>query len=387
MLTDVSDLNSNYFEIGPIRPPSEAHSLLIRATRNCPWNKCEFCSTYKGTKFEIRSVGEIKKDILTARTIVDGIKTVCGQPYQESRLKEIAAMICNNPRYNAAVRSVALWLYFDAQSAFLQDANTIIMKTPDLVEVIGYLRETFPGLTRITSYGRSKTVAKKSLPELEKIHSAGLSRMHIGLETGYNDLLNYIQKGTTAEEHIEAGKKARQAGINLCEYIIPGIGGKHMSKAHVEETARVINEIQPDFIRLRSLHIREGMPLLQKLLKGDFEPLTEDEVVKEIGAFVERLETRSQIKSDHILNLLSEVEGKLPEDKGKILNVIHRYLSLPERERLNFQLGRRAGYYENLEDLQDARRHEHIEEALQRIEARNPDEVRETITNLKEGFI
>ncbi|MFC2017990.1 radical SAM protein [Chloroflexota bacterium] len=383
----MSDLNSNYFEIGPIRPPSEAHSLLIRATRNCPWNKCEFCSTYKGTKFEIRSVGEIKKDILTARTIADGIKTMSVQPGQESTLKEMAAMVFNNPRYNTAVRSVALWLYFDAQSAFLQDANTIIMKTPDLVDVIDYLRETFPSLTRITSYGRSKTVAKKSLEELKEIHKAGLSRMHIGLETGYNDLLNYIQKGATAGEHIEAGKKAKQAGINLCEYIIPGIGGKHMSKAHVEETARVINEIQPDFVRLRSLHLREAMPLSQKLLKGDFEPLTEDEVVDEIGAFIERLDTRSQIKSDHILNLLSEVEGKLPEDKERILAVIHRYLSLPEKERLNFQMGRRAGYYEKLDDLQDARKHEHIMEALRRIEARNPSEVGETITNLKAGFI
>jgi Radical SAM superfamily len=387
MLADVPDLNSSYFEIGPIRPPSEAHSLLIRATRNCPWNKCEFCSTYKGTNFEIRSVGEIKKDILTARTIADEIKTMSVQPGQKSTLKQRSAIVYNDPRYNAAVRSVALWLYFDAQSAFLQDANTIIMKTPELLEVLDYLRKTFPGLARITSYGRSKTIAKKSLEELKEIHKAGLSRMHIGLETGYNDLLNYIQKGASDREHIEAGKRVREAGINLCEYIIPGIGGKQMSKAHVEETARVINEIQPDFIRLRSLHLKEGMPLLQKLLKGDFKPLTEDEVVEEIGAFIERLDTSSQIKSDHILNLLSEVEGKLPEDKDRILAVIYRYLSLPERERLIFQLGRRAGYYEKLDDLHDTGRHEHIEEVLRRIEARNPGEVRETITNLKAGFI
>lgn len=387
MSTDIPDLNSNYFEIGPIRPPSEAHSLLIRATRNCPWNKCEFCSTYKGTKFELRTVDEITGDILTAKTVSDAITAISSQPGHAGKLKETAAMVYNNTQYNAAVRSVALWIYFGAQSAFLQDANTVIMKTPDLVDVLRCMKQTFPTLARITSYGRSKTIAKKSLEELQEIHNAGLSRIHIGLETGNNDLLKYIRKGATAEEHIEAGKKVREAAINLCEYIIPGIGGKQGSMGHVEETARVINEIQPDFIRLRSLHLREGMPLLERLLEEDFELMTEDEVVEEIGMFIERLDTRSELKSDHILNLLSEVEGRLPEDKEKILNLINRYLTLPERERLNFQLGRRAGYYEKLNDLQDDSRHEHIEQALRRIEARNPGEVGATIANLKAGFI
>lgn len=381
------ELNSYTFEIGPIRPPSEAYSLLIRATRNCPWNRCEFCSTYKGEKFELRTVEEIKEDILSAKAISEEIRAMAWKSGYGEKLKEIAAMIYNNSQYNVAVRSVALWLYFDARSAFLQDANSITMKTPDLIQVIRFLKDAFPSLNRITSYGRSKTVAKKSLEELVEIHDTGLSRMHIGLETGFDDLLNYIQKGATSDEHIEAGKKVREAGINLCEYVIPGIGGKHMSKGHVKETARVINAIQPDFIRLRSLHVREGMPLLWKLQQGDFELQTEDEVVEEIGAFVERLDTTSKLKSDHILNLLSEVEGKLPEEKHRILAVINRYLSLPPRERLNFQLGRRAGYYERLDDLQDARRHEHIAQAIRRIEARSPNDVRETIANLKEGFI
>ena len=194
----MTDLNSCYFEIGPIRPPSEAHSLLIRATRNCPWNRCEFCRTYKGTKFELRTVEAIKEDIKTAKAISDEIQAIALDPQCVRPLKEAAAIVYNNPSYNGAVRSVALWLYFEAKSAFLQDANSIIMKTPDLIKVISFLKETFPSLDRITSYGRSKTVVKKSLEELREIHRAGLSRMHIGMESGDDEILNYIQKGTTA---------------------------------------------------------------------------------------------------------------------------------------------------------------------------------------------
>ena len=385
------DLNSLSFEIGPIRPPSEASSLLIRATRNCPWNRCEFCTTYKGQKFELRTVEEIRGDIQTAEAISERIKSLTQKLGCEGGLKEVAATIYNNPYYNASARSVALWLYFDSESAFLQDANSLIMRTPDLLQVITFLKETFPSLTRITSYGRSKTAAKKSAEELKEIHDAGLSRLHIGLETGSDHLLSYIQKGVTAKEQIRGGRNIREAGISLCEYVIPGLGGRRMSGEHVEQTARVLNEIEPDYIRLRSLHLREGMPLLKKLQQGEFELQTEDEVVEEIGVFIERLNSRSELKSDHILNLLSEVEGNLPQDKEKILAVINRYLTLPPQEKLNFQLGRRAGIYERLDELHDLQKHEHVEQAIRRIEVRNevrnPGGVSETIAALKVGFI
>lgn len=346
------ELNSHSLEIGPIRPPSEAHSLLIRATRNCPWNKCEFCTTYKTEKFELRTVEEIKRDIQIAKAINDEIRALTWKLGYGGRLKEVAATLYNSPHYNISVRSVALWLYFDAESAFLQDANSLIMRTPDLVQVIRFLKETLPSLTRVTSYARSKTAAKKSVEELKELHDAGLSRLHIGLETGYDNLLKYVQKGVTAEEHARGGRKVKESGISLCEYVMPGLGGRKMSKEHVEQTARVLNEIEPDYIRLRTLEVREGMPLLHKLQEGDFELQTEDEVVEEIEALIERLDCRSELKSDHILNLLPEVEGKLPQDKEKMLAAINRYLALPPSERINFQLGRRAGYYERLDELE-----------------------------------
>ena len=383
----LESLNAYSFELGPIRPPSEARSLLIRATRNCPWNRCAFCPVYKTQKFELRPVEEIEKDIQTARAISEEIRTLAWKMGYGGRLKDIAAMLCRSPRYNDSVRNVALWLYFDAESAFLQDANSLIMRTPDLVRVIRALKAAFPGLTRITSYARSKTTAKKSLEELKELYEAGLSRLHVGLETGDDDLLRYMQKGVTAEEHVEGGRRVKESGISLCEYVMPGLGGKNMSKEHVEQTARVLNEIDPDYIRLRTLEVGEGMPLLQKLQEGDFKLQTEDEVVEEIGALVERLDCRSELKSDHILNLLSEVEGKLPQDKEKMLAIINRYLALPLSERINFQLGRRAGYYERLDELQDAYKHEKVEQIIKRIESENSGGVEEAIYTLKTRFI
>ena len=159
-----------------------------------------------------------------------------------------------------------------------------------------------------------------------------------------------------------------------------------MSQEHARETARVLNEIDPDYIRLRSLHITPAMPLWAKLQNGDFELQTEDEVVKEIGLFIENLQVTSHLKSDHTLNLLMEIEGKMPEDKEKCLNIINKYLSLPDEERLNFNFGNRAGLYNRLADLNDSYKHDRIEEAIKSLRAQGSN-VEEAIFKLKDSFI
>lgn len=382
----VTEKLSHTFELGPIRPPSEAHSLLIRATRNCPWNRCQFCPVYKGSKFELRAVGEIIRDIEAVKAISEGIKEMAWTMGYGDRVREVAAMLCNQPQYGPCVCHVALWLGTRGKTAFLQDSNTLIMRTPELTRVITLLRETFPSLNRVTTYGRSHTAARKSIAELKELKDAGLDRIHIGLETGYDPLLAYMEKGCTAENHIEAGKKVKKAGISLCEYVMPGLGGKKMSQEHARETARVLNEIDPDYIRLRSLHVSPVMPLWARLQDGNFELQTEDEVVKEIAVFIEDLQVTSYLKSDHILNLLMEVEGKLPEEKEICLNIIDKYLSLPDEERLNFKIGRRAGLYNRLGDLSDGYRHDEIEQAIKRLKAQGSD-VEEEIPGLKNSFI
>jgi radical SAM superfamily enzyme YgiQ (UPF0313 family) len=382
----VTEKLSHTFELGPIRPPSEAYSLLIRATRNCPWNRCQFCPIYKGHKFELRSVEEIIKDIEAVKAISEGLKEIAWKTGYGNKVLEVAAMFSNQPQYGQCVHNVALWLGTGGNSAFLQDSNTLIMRTPELTQVIAFLRKTFPSLNRVTTYGRSHTAARKSLAELKELKDAGLDRIHIGLETGYDPLLAYMEKGCTAENHIEGGKKMKEAGISLCEYVMPGLGGQKMSQEHARETARVLNAIDPDYIRLRSLHIIPTMPLWTRLQNGDFELQTEDEVAKEIGVFIENLQVTSYLTSDHILNLLMEVEGKMPEDKGKCLNIINKYLSLPDEERLNFKFGRRAGLYNRLADLSDSYQHDKIEQAIKRLRAQGSD-VKEAIFRLKDSFI
>jgi len=374
------------FELGPIRPPSEAHSLLIRATRNCPWNRCQFCPVYRGRKFELRPVSEIVRDIESAKDIADGIKELAWKMGHGDRVREVAAALCDRPVYGPCVSHVALWLLTGARSAFLQDSNTLLMRTPELVEVVAFLRQTFPGVKRVTTYGRSHTAARKPLTDLQALKDAGLDRIHIGLETGYDPLLAYMEKGCTARDHIEGGRRVKEAGISLCEYVMPGLGGKKMSEGHARETASVLNQIDPDHIRLRSLHVSPAISLWSRIETGEFEPQTEDEVVREIALFIQNLEVTGHLKSDHTLNLLMEVQGQMPDDKEKCLSIIDRYLSLPDDERLNFQFGRRAGYYSSLADLGDTHKHGLVDHALRRIRQQDAT-VEEALLRLKNTFI
>jgi len=345
-----------FFETGPIRPPSEAKSLLLRITRNCPWNQCEFCHTYKGEQFSLRSVAEIKKDIDQVKAIYDEIRQTSWKVGFAGEINQgiLRSIFSQAGRYDQAFQSVAGWLFFGGRQVFLQDANSLIVKTADLVEILKYLREKFPFIQRITSYGRARTLAKKSVAELKELRQAGLSRIHIGLETGYDPLLKYMKKGVTAKEHIQAGRNVVESGISLSEYVMPGLGGQRWWREHAVETAKVLNQINPEFIRLRTLYVRKDMPLFGKVEKGEFVRIPDDAVVSEIRLFIETLNgIESTVASDHILNLLEEVQGKLPEEKEKMIAVIDRYLALPAKERLRFRVGRRLGYFRSLGDLQD----------------------------------
>lgn len=373
------------YELGPIRPPSEAYSLLIRVTRNCPWNRCKFCPIYKGSKFQLRSVEEVKRDIGIAKAIHDEIEAIARKSNGGS-IREVAGMVCNDAP-NDACRNVALWMYSGGKHAFLQDANTLIMKTPGLVEVIKYLKKTFPGIKRITSYSRSKTAARKTLDELVELREAGLSRLHIGVESGYDPVLQFMDKGVTAADHIAGGKNVVASGISLCAYVMPGAGGKKMWREHALETARVLNEIDPDFIRLRTLTIQPRMLLHNDVVSGDFIRQTDEEIVKEIKLFIENLNCHSQVVSDHMMNLLPEVEGKLPEDKDKIMAVIGRFQALPAEERDNYKLGRRLGIYDKLDELNDTYRHGEVEKVMERIGRDGGDVLDEVLFNLMERYV
>ena len=385
------------FELGPIRPPSEAKSLLIRVTRNCPWNKCEFCHTYKGEVFSIRSVEEVKRDIDSMKAIADEIRELSWRMGQAGNLNQaVLRQFINQPgRQSHAYQSVAGWLYYGGDQVFLQDGNSLMVKTGDLVEILNYLRNKFPSIQRITSYARARTMAKKSVEELKELRRAGLSRIHIGMETGYDPLLEYMKKGVTAKEQVMGGKNVVEAGISLSEYVMPGLGGERWWREHAVETAKVLNQINPDFIRFRTLYVRQNMPLYQKVEKGEFVRPSDDQIVSEIRLFLETLDgIRSTVVSDHILNLLEEVQGKLPQDKEKMLQVIDRYLAWPAEQRLRFRVGRRLGYLRNLDDLEDLNLRLRIDHTIEEVRGSLPEEkagdsqeIEKEIYSLMENYI
>ncbi|MFC1888740.1 radical SAM protein [Thermodesulfobacteriota bacterium] len=377
------------FEQGPIRPPSEAASLLIRATRNCPWNRCAFCPVYKGTKFEIRPVEEVEADIDAVASIVEAVRETSRCLSHEGRVDSaVIESIFRDPTTSDQTRSVAAWLYNGARTVFLQDANSLVMKTADLVRILTKLKETFPHIDRITSYARSKTVAKKSLEELRDLAAAGLTRIHIGLESAFDPLLEFMKKGTTAADHVEAGRKVMASGISLSEYVILGLGGKRWWREHATATAMALNEINPGYIRVRTLAVPPGTALHDRIEAGEFEILSEEQVIVEERLLVESLNgIRSRFVSDHVLNLLEEAQGRFPEDKERLLAVIDRFLALPSAERLNFRLGRRMGAYRALDDLEDPLRHAQVEEAIEQISQNSPEGIGETINALLQRFI
>lgn len=347
------------YEVGPIRPPSEAASLLIRATRNCPWNKCQFCPTYKGTRFERRPLKDILDDI--------------------DRAAEFHGDIF--------------------QTAFLQDANSLVMKTDELVKVISHLKAKFPGVQRVTSYARARTAARKPLEDLVQLHEAGLTRLHIGLESGYDPLLEYMEKGVTSDLIVEGGRKVVESGISLCLYVVVGLGGRlrlegeETWRNHALHTARVLNQVDPDYIRVRTLTIRQGMPLYEKLVSGEFEESSDTEKVQEEYLLIQNLEVTSYFASDHSTNILMEVRGQLPEDKKEMLSIMERYLELSPEEQVNFRLGtlfRCFGYephYRSFKDFFVPRRREAVTAVIENLEQEQPGRSRQLVTEFSRMLV
>ncbi len=354
-------LDSLSFEQGPIRPPSEAGSLLVRLTRNCPWGKCLFCPVYKGQKFSRRGVEEIKQDI---HAMAEGVRMIKNKSFTAGyggRVnRQVAAMA---QAEHPDLAQLAFWLYQGGETVFLQDGDSLLLPTDQFVEVLELLREQFPAIKRITTYARSRTLLRRSVEELVRLKKAGLNRIHTGLESGDDEVLAFMRKGVTGEQHVEGGLRVKAAGISLSEYVILGLGGEKWSRRHALHTAEVLNRINPDFIRLRTLVVHPSGPLAEKVREGAFKPLGDDDIVREEALLIRNLEgIESSFYSDHIINLLEEVKGKLPGDKKAMLAVIERYLALPDEERECFRLGRRTGFYRYLDDALDPK----IRNAVQR---------------------
>ncbi len=375
------------FEQGSIRPPSEAYSLLLRLTRNCPWNLCTFCRIYKRQDFSLRSVENIIKDIDLIHTYVDRIRQIIkpGGPVDQKVIHTLYTSFETKDRvaFNAAMD----WYASGMESIFLQDANSVIMKPDDLVFVLEHIQKCFPETSRITSYARSHTLARIKENDLERIAQAGLNRVHVGMETGSDKVLKLIRKGVTKETHIRAGLKVKAAGIQLSEYVMPGLGGIDLSIEHAMETASALNSINPDFIRIRTLAVTSGTKLARDGEQGLFEKPSDVMMAQEVRLFLESLHNiTSQVKSDHILNLFETINGKLPEDKKRLINIIDSFFDLSEEERVFYQVGRRMGFFRGPEDLEKSSHLDQVKQACNHygVTSENVDAV---INELMKSFV
>jgi len=296
------------YEQGVIRPPSEASSLLIRVTRNCPWNQCLYCPAYKGVKFSKRTVEEVKKDI-------------------DSMAEELGG-------------------FSGVKTAFLQDADSLILPVDDLIAILGYLHEKFPKIGRITTYARARTLSHKSVDDLRRLKQAGLTRIHKGMESGSERVLQMIKKGMTPEEVVAGGTHVMEAGIELSEYIMPGVAGQTLSEEHAIKTAELLNLIRPHFIRVRTFAMHPQSPMQKMVMEGTFVPLTDDEIIGEIRLLVDHLERMHSYFScnDFSLNLLMQVDGFVDEKKESMLKELDAYLALTKRQRQIYTLLHYTGY-------------------------------------------
>jgi hypothetical protein len=365
------------FELGPIRPPSEAQSLMLRITRNCPWNKCKFCGLYKGETFSIRSVEHVKQDIDTIRQMIDEIEQGMTQSGGGSRRTLFELQSARPATDQLAYQMAVNWFRSGMQSIFLQDANTLIIKPDDLVTILNYARSAFPQVERITSYARSHSIARISDEDMTRIASAGLNRIHVGMESAADQVLAFIKKGVDKKTHIVAGQKVKRAGIELSEYYMPGLGGIEFSSEHALESADAINQIDPDFIRIRTLAIPEQVELSNDVRSGAFTPCGDLQMADELLLFLDNLQgISSTIKSDHILNLFQDVDGRLPEEKEQITAPIRTFQLLPPEEQLLYLVGRRTGIFSRIEDLNDTelRRHAEKARAAHRVTLENLEE-------------
>lgn len=266
------------YEGAVYRPPSEARSLIIQVTIGCSHNKCTFCDMYKNKKFRIRKISEIVQDLMEAKNI-----------------------------------------YGNVERIFLADGNALILKMEDLRIIFKKIKEIFPECKNIGIYSAPKDILLKSVDDLKELKSLGLSIAYLGVESGSSRVLEKTKKGVSSEEMIKAGKKMVESGIKLSVMIISGLGGKEHWEEHAKESARVVNEINPDYLALLTLLINPNTELNKDIEDGKFNLLSPREVILETKKLISNLElTNCIFRSNHASNYLI-LAGTLPSDKNKLI--------------------------------------------------------------------
>ncbi len=270
------------------RPPSEAFSLIIQLTIGCRHNACTFCGMYRGKKFRVKDWEEVKKDI-----------DIC------------AAQLG------------------DVSRVFLADGDALSAPTPLIQKTSEYLYRTFPSLERVSMYAGPLDILRKSVDELRDIRKSGVKLLYLGVESGNEDILKAVCKGVTAGEMTAAGIKARQAGFELSVTIINGLGGKDMWTEHAVDTARVLSEINPEYVGALTLMVVPNTPLYRKVQRGEFEVPSSTGILKELKCLLENVNlTECIFRTNHASNYLP-LRGTLNRDREKLIALLERAITEP----------------------------------------------------------
>ena len=372
--------NDYIIEAGPMGAIGEAGSLMFRVSRNCPWNRCLFCPAYKDRPFSRRSVKELMGEINAIKRIRELIRStsfkmgLSGYVSHEVLLNVIRdnpdVYMSKSPNGQTANReamvslnNVANWMFHGGKRVFLQDANAMAMSPGGLTDVLQYLKENFKSIETITCYARSRTCSRRKEEELEALNQAGLSWCFIGIESGCDDVLAYMNKGVKRSNHLRGCVNLMSAGIRVAAFIMPGLAGgdEKMSAKHIRETVALLNEMKPTEIRIRSLAILEASPLYGLYGSGRFKPATEDQMINEIRELIEGLDFDCTIETYQMTNVLFNVKGPLREKREELIRKIKDYQDLDPKERGRLRLSRylhdgyvdflrRAGRYDSTLD-------------------------------------
>lgn len=261
------------------RPPSEARSLIVQVTIGCAHNKCTFCTMYKDKQFRVRKKEEVLEDFQMAYDT-----------------------------YGDRIRRI-----------FLADGDALIVKTPDLLDILHFIKERFPSAERVTSYGTPGDILRKSEEELKSLAQAGLDMVYMGAESGDAVTLERINKGVTREEIIEAGQKLRRCGIKSSITLISGLGGRERKKEHAVESAKLISAIKPDYVGFLTLMLDESTEIYRQIAAGEMELLTPEEVVEEMRLFLTNVDSQGTVfRANHASNYVI-LKGNLNQDIDDML--------------------------------------------------------------------
>lgn len=269
------------YEGNIIRPPSEAHSIILQVSVGCSHNKCTFCGAYKGVRFRIKDAASINEDIA------------------------FAARYCQNQK-----------------RVFLADGDALIIPAARLVDIFSSIRQNLPWVNRINLYGNTKSILRKTVGELKRLKELGLDRVYMGLESGHDQTLNNISKGVNAEQMIKAAETVRTAGIFLSVTVLLGIAGRAQSSLHARETGRVLTKMKPNQIAVLTLMVLENTPLYNDIRAGSFQLPDQSMLLEELKMLVESIYLdRVQFQANHASNYLP-ISGRLAKDKKRILEII-----------------------------------------------------------------